>query len=233
MRLAGKVVFITGAASGIGRATAERCAAEGADVAAVDLAAGEGLIQADISDSAQVQAALARYGRIDVLVNNAGIAIRKPVADQEEADWDRIIQVNLRSVFLCSKYAIPRMPPGGSIIHMASGVGITGMRNRAAYTASKGAIVALTRNMALDYAPRGIRVNCICPGFTETALTQKLFSDPQAREKFTALHPLGRLGKPEDIAAAVAFLASGDASWITGIALPVDGGFAAGHAADL
>ncbi|MBK5293152.1 MAG: SDR family oxidoreductase [Acidobacteriia bacterium] len=242
VRLAGKIVLVTGAGSGIGRATAILCAREGARVIAADIslepASGQLAVQADVSDSEQVQAmvqrAIQEYGTIDVLFNNAGIAVRQTVAEQSEQDWDRVIQVNVRSVFLCSKYTIPHMMArGGSIINMASVVGITGVRNRAAYSTSKGAIVALTRNMALDYAQYGIRVNCVCPGFTETPLTRGLLSNPAAVAKLTALHPLGRLGRPEDIAAAVLFLASDEAAWITGVALPVDGGFTAGHATDV
>ncbi|MBM3812568.1 MAG: SDR family oxidoreductase [Acidimicrobiia bacterium] len=237
MKLAGKVVLITGAGSGIGLATARRCEAEGAAVVGVDIAAGAASVQADVSDSVEVRSAIRevveKHGRIDVLVNNAGVAVRKPVADQDEEGWDRVMRVNLGSVFLCSKYAIPHMGRGASIVNMASGVGITGIRNRAAYASSKGAIVTLTRNMALDYAARGIRVNCVCPGFTDTPLTSGLLADKEAAARLTALHPLGRLGRPEDIAAAVVFLASEEASWITGIALAVDGGFSAGHYADV
>jgi NAD(P)-dependent dehydrogenase (short-subunit alcohol dehydrogenase family) len=122
---------------------------------------------------------------------------------------------------------------GGSIVHMASVVGVVGVRNRAAYSTTKGAIVALTRNMALDYAADGIRVNCLCPGFTRTPLTRALFDDPERLAKLTALHPLGRLGEPDDIAHAVVFLASDESSWITGQAIAVDGGFTAGHAVDI
>jgi len=244
-------VLITGAGSGIGRASAVLCAREGARVIAADIslesarstaseiAPGACLaVEADVSDSDQAQAMVGRsiqeFGTIDVLFNNAGIAVRQPVSEQTEQDWDRVIQVNLRSVFLCSKYAIPHMlARGGSVINMASVVGITGVRNRAAYSSSKGAIVSLTRNMALDYAQYGIRVNCVCPGFTETPLTRGLFSNPEALAKLKALHPLGRLGQPEDIANAVLFLASDEAAWITGVALPVDGGFTAGHSVDV
>jgi len=174
-----------------------------------------------------------RWGRIDILSTNAGIAIRKPVDELEAGEWDRVVAVNLRGVFLCSRFALPHMGRGASIVHMASVVGVMGTRNRAVYTATKGAIVALTRNMALDYAGRGIRVNCLCPGFTRTPLTEKLFADAEREARFTALHPLGRLGEPEDVARAALFLASEDAAWITGVALPVDGGYTAGHAADI
>ena len=239
MRLKNKVALVTGSASGIGAAIAHRFAAEGALVIGFDLAPSEcelALI-ADVADEDQVREATARAvercGRIDILSTNAGIAIRKPLDELTAEEWDRVIRVNLRGVFLAGKYTIPHMPRGASFIHMASGVGLVGVRNRAVYTATKGAIVALTRNMALDYAHRGIRVNCICPGFTRTALTRALFEDPEREEAFTALHPLGRLGEPEDIANAALFLAGEESAWVTGIALPVDGGFAAGHAADI
>jgi NAD(P)-dependent dehydrogenase (short-subunit alcohol dehydrogenase family) len=158
--------------------------------------------------------------------------VRNPVDLEDAEGWDRVHRVNVRGAFLCSKHAVPYMfDAGGAIVHMASVVGVTGVRNRAAYSASKGAIVALTRNMAMDYAARRIRVNCVCPGFTRTPMTAGLFADPERLAALTALHPLGRLGEPEDVAAAVVFLASDEASWITGVALAVDGGFTAGHGA--
>jgi dihydroanticapsin dehydrogenase len=125
------------------------------------------------------------------------------------------------------------MPAGGSIIHLSSAVGIVGVRDRAAYSASKGAIISLTRNMALDYAARGIRVNCICPGFVRTPLIDRLLQDPERTERLARMHPLGRLGEPEDVANAIVFLASPESSWITGHALVVDGGFSAGHASPI
>ena len=239
MRLENKVALVTGSASGIGASIAKCFAAEGSRVIGFDLAPSECelALTVDVADEYQVREATAhaieRFGRIDVLSTNAGIAIRKRLDELTSEEWDRVIRVNLRGVFLISKYAIPHMPRGASVIHMASGVGLVGVRNRAVYTATKGAIVSLTRNMALDYAQRGIRVNCICPGFTRTALTRALFEDPEREAAFTALHPLGRLGEPEDIANAALFLAGEESAWITGIALPVDGGFAAGHAEDI
>lgn len=239
MRLKNKVAIVTGSASGIGASIARRFAQEGARVIGFDLSPGDcllGLIT-DVTDEDQVRDATARaverFGRIDILSTNAGIAIRRPLDELTSEEWDRVVRVNLRGVFLAAKYAIPHMPRGASIIHMASGVGLVGVRNRAVYSATKGAIVALTRNMALDYARRGIRVNCICPGFTRTALTQALFADPEREAAFTTLHPLGRLGEPDDIANAALFLAGEESAWVTGIALPVDGGFAAGHAEDI
>jgi NAD(P)-dependent dehydrogenase (short-subunit alcohol dehydrogenase family) len=238
MRLEARRVIVTGGASGIGKACADRSAAEGAQVIVLDREAGAGAIAVDVTQEASVESAMSqaavRLGGLDVLVNCAGIPARKPVGEQDGAGWDEVQRVNVRGTFLCSKYALPHLAErGGAIIHMASVVGIVGMRNRAAYSASKGAIVALTRNMALDYASRRIRVNCVCPGFTRTPMTASIFADPGRLAGLTALHPLGRLGEPDDIAAAVVFLASDEASWITGIALAVDGGFTAGHAADV
>lgn len=237
MRLSGKVVLVTGAASGIGAAAARMCAAEGAYVIGLDLQPCPSCADtriADTGDEEQVRKAIEPVGRIDALVNAAGIARRFPVAEQDSAGWDEVLRVNLRGTFLVSKYAIPKMKPrGGSIVHIASVVGLTGVRNRSAYVASKGAVISLTRNMALDYARDKIRVNCLCPGFTRTPLIQGLMNDPERLAKLTALHPLGRLGNPEDIGHAVIFLVSDESAWITGQSIAVDGGFTAGHAADI
>jgi NAD(P)-dependent dehydrogenase (short-subunit alcohol dehydrogenase family) len=252
-RVAGKAAIVTGGGSGIGRAAAVTLGREGARVVVTDIDAASGqetaaiicqaggqaaFVQADVTNSEDVQALMAtacdRFGRIDILHNNAGLAVRHAVADQDEEGWDRCLNVNLRGVFLCSKYAIPHMRDhGGSIINTGSVTGIVGVRNRAAYSATKGAIVILTRNMALDYAPYWIRVNCVCPGFTRTALIARLLEDPERTRCLTEMHPLGRLGTPEDIANAVLFLASDEASWITGQALAVDGGFSAGRPEDI
>src|SRR5579862_3140565 len=253
MRFAGKVAVVTGGASGIGRACAVAFAREGARVAVVDVAPGMGretealiragggeavFLEADVAAEEQIRAAIAQavetFGGIDVLLCNAGVAVRNKVSEQDTEGWDRCVAANLRGVYLSSKYAIPYMlERGGSIVHISSVTGIVGTRNRAAYTAAKGALVALTRNMALDYAEHRIRVNCVCPGFTRTPLIQALLADPEKTARLTKLHPLGRLGEPEDIASAVLFLASDDASWITGQALAVDGGFSAGVALDI
>ncbi len=192
----------------------------------------------DVSDEKRVREAVLQavghFGRVDILLNNAGIAVRRPIAEEDEQSWERCMNVNLKGVFLCSKHFIPHMlERGGSIVNTSSVTGITGVRNRAAYSATKGALVALTRNMALDYASYGIRVNCVCPGFTRTQLAEPLLRDPIKKQRLTSMHPLGRLGEPEDIANAVVFLASDLASWITGHALVVDGGFAAGRPEDI
>jgi NAD(P)-dependent dehydrogenase (short-subunit alcohol dehydrogenase family) len=226
-RLDERVAVVTGAASGIGEAVAMRLRREGAVVHTLDRQ------DADVGDEGQVRAYFDKLARVDILVNSAGIAVRKPVGEQDAGGWDEAMRVNVRGTYLCSRFAVNRMPRGGAIVHLASVVGITGVRNRAAYSTTKGAIVALTRNMALDYAGRGIRVNCVCPGFTRTNLTRTLLSNPEAEAKLLALHPLGRLGEAEDIANAIAFLVSDEASWITGQAIAVDGGFTAGHAVDV
>ena len=253
MLLKGKTAVITGGASGIGRASTYAMAREGARVAILDSNAEAGrqttneltdqhfdaaFFPVDVSSEEQVKAAIAqivtRFGQIDVLHNNAGIATRHPVAEQDEQGWQTCMDVNLKGIFLCAKHVIPRMlDRGGSIVNTSSVTGIVGVRNRAAYSATKGAIVALTRNMALDYAQYQIRVNCVCPGFTRTPLAKALLQDPEKEQRLTAMHPLGRLGTPEDVANAVVFLASDLSSWITGHALVVDGGFAVGRPEDI
>ena len=248
MRLKNKSVVVTGGGSGIGAACCELFAREGAQVgvldvnwkAAQDVAARIGdsalPLAVDITEETEVAEAMAessaRFGSIHGLVNSAGIAVRRPVGETDDFDWKRVIDVNLRGAFLCSKHMLP-YAHGGSIVHISSIVGITGVRNRAAYSASKGGLVALMRNMAMDYALQGIRVNCVCPGFVRTPFTAALFADEDRKAKLTSLHALGRLGEPEDIALAVLFLLSNDAAWITGQALAVDGGFSAGVALDI
>ena len=223
MRFTQKTAVVTGGASGIGAATVDLLRAEGASVWVLDRA------NCDVTDEAAIAAALAPLGRIDVLVTCAGVAGRNTVEEQDADGWDRIFAVNARGVFLAAKHALPKMPSGSAIVHVASVVAVTGFRHRAAYSASKGAIVALTRNMALDYASRGIRVNCVCPGFVRTPFIQPILDDAERLAKLEALHPLGRLGEAMDVAKSIVFLASDDAAWITGHALAVDGGLSAGH----
>ncbi len=252
MRLQGKISIITGAGTGLGKEMALVFAREGSSVVVAEIQKetgervaqqikGEGrearFIPTDITLASDVEKMVAgtleAYGRIDVLVNNAGInPSRTPLHETPEPDWDRTLAVNLKGAFLCSKYVLPVMiqQGGGSVINIASVVGAIGCSDRAAYTASKGGLIGLTRNMAVDYAPYNIRVNALCPGFVETELTRIYFDklreqDPQKLERLVGHHPLGRLGKPADVAHAALFLASDEAAWITGLDMGVDGGF--------
>ena len=234
MRFSGKHVVVTGAASGLGLAIAQAAQAEGATLTAIDRTASPFADSriCDIRDEDQVKSALAGLDRIDAVVNSAGIARRAKVDETDMADYDAVMAVNVRGAFLVSKYALPQLRSrGGAILHLSSGVATTGTRNRAAYSASKGAIVSLTRNMALDYAADQVRVNCLCPGFVNTPLLANL--PPERKAKLVALHPLGRLGEPEDIAHMALFLISDQAAWITGQAIAVDGGFNVGHSEDI
>ncbi len=249
MRLEGRVAIVTGAGSGIGEATALTFAKEGARVAVADVVDRAGndtveqiratggnaiFVHTDVTSASDVQgmvrATTDNFGRLDVLFNNAGIAMRFAVADLPEDDWDRCIDINLKGVYLGSKYAIPAMIAngGGSIINTASIYGIVGGLNRAAYVASKGGIVNLTRGMALDYANRNIRVNCICPGFTDTPIIKSIVEDPTKYIALVDQHPMGRLATPLDIAYGALYLASDESAFVTGIALPIDGGYTAG-----
>ena len=234
MRFSGKHVLVTGAASGLGLAIAQAAQAEGAAVTAIDrvTAPFDNSRICDITDEDQVRRALSGLPRLDAVVNSAGIARRAKVDETDMADFDAVMAVNVRGAFLVSKYALPHLRAyGGSILHLSSGVATTGLRNRAVYTASKGAVLSLTRNMALDYAADKVRVNCLCPGFVDTPLLATI--TPERRARLTALHPLGRMGAPEDIAHMALFLISDQASWITGQAIAVDGGFNIGHADDV
>lgn len=245
-RFEGRVAFITGAASGIGFACAKRYADEGAAVVGYDLNAsddwaqiGNGhFIQGDVTDEAALQAAVAttieKFGRIDIAVTAAGIADAGPVHMVEEAAWERVIDVNLKGTFLAAKAVLPAMMEqrSGSIITIASVEGLVGSEGGSSYNASKGGVVLLTKNMAMDYAKLGIRVNAICPGFIDTPLLRAtLDHDFMADYKAEVLREtkLGRFGRPEDIAGAAFFLASDDAAFVTGHALAVDGGYTAGH----
>src|ERR1043165_6199289 len=234
MRFSGKHILVTGAASGLGLAIAQAAQAEGAAITAIDRVSSPFANSriCDITDENQVKRALSALPRLDAVVNSAGIARRAKVDEADMADFDAVMAVNVRGAFLVSKYALPLLRAfGGSVLHLSSGVAITGLRNRAAYTASKGAILSLTRNMALDYAADKVRVNCLCPGFINTPLLATLPSERRAR--LAAVHPLGRLGEPEDIAHMALFLISDQASWITGQAIAVDGGFNIGHSDDV
>jgi meso-butanediol dehydrogenase/(S,S)-butanediol dehydrogenase/diacetyl reductase len=245
MRFEGKVVVVTGAASGIGQATAERFHREGAAVvvADIDQAAGEaaaaGLGQersvyqhVDVRSWEQVQALVSRaeeaFGGLDVLVNNAGIGVLAATPETALEDWDRVIGIDLNGVFYGCRAAIPimRRRGGGSIINMASLSGLAGDYSFAAYNAAKGGVVNYTRAAAIDHARDGVRINCICPGPIDTPIMRGAAA-PKLRKMWEETVPMGRFGRPEEIAAAAAFLASEDATYITGIALSVDGGLLA------
>jgi NAD(P)-dependent dehydrogenase (short-subunit alcohol dehydrogenase family) len=251
--LAGKRALISGGASGIGRATALLFAREGAAVAIADLDEYHGLqvvrqiedegglalfLLCNVAEASSCQRAVRliveELGGLDILFNNAGIIRRADVLNTTEAEWDRMMAVNVKSVFLMSKYAVPIMAArgGGAIVNMASGWGLVGGQKAAAYCASKAAVVNLTRAMALDHGHQNIRVNCICPGDTDTPmLRDEARQLGEVERRFlagAADRPLGRVGKPEEIAQAVLYLASDAASFVTGTALVVDGGGLAG-----
>ncbi|MDX9959758.1 MAG: SDR family oxidoreductase [Spirochaetia bacterium] len=256
MRFNGKVVVITGGSSGIGLAAGQLFAREGARVvlmarneargqeaaAAIKASGGPDATPAQVlfvaGDAARdadcrrcVDAAVARYGRLDILFNNAGVIyVDRDVMATTEQEWDETIGATLKSIFLMSKYAIPHIAAagGGSIINNSSIFGLVGGTGVAAYCAAKGGVITLTKAMALDHAAQNIRVNCVCPGSVQTAMLEKEMNDQGGIEaelpKYAARHPLNRISTPEEVASVVAFLASSDASFVTGIAMPVDGG---------
>ena len=243
MRLSGQVAVITGGNTGIGLATTRLFASEGAHVLAASLGDGGALAdianvavrQTDVTDPESVRrmvaAAVERFGRIDVLFCNAGYSRPGSVVTAAEEDWARTLAVNLTGTFLCCRYTVPVMleQGGGSIIINSSQQALVGSKNSAAYSATKGGLVALTRAMAVDHAGENIRVNAICPGAVETAGLTAWFSRPGAPdpEAWKRAHPLGRFGQPEDVARAALYLASTESSWVTGSVLVVDGGFSA------
>jgi NAD(P)-dependent dehydrogenase (short-subunit alcohol dehydrogenase family) len=243
-RLAGRTALVTGVASGIGAACAARLGSEGARVAGLDVTpppeGGPKLAafhEADVRDEARVAEAVAAVkeglGRIDVLVNAAGVAGGGPVHLLDTEEWDRVVDINLKGTFLICKHVLAAMvaQEGGSVVNVASIEGLQALEAMSAYNASKGGVVLLTKQMAIDYGRHGIRVNCLCPGFIRTPMTEALSSPELGAfgEAIREAHMLGRMGEPAEVAAAAAFLASDDASFVTGHALVVDGGFTAGH----
>jgi NAD(P)-dependent dehydrogenase (short-subunit alcohol dehydrogenase family) len=251
-RLAGKVAVITGGGTGIGQAIALAFAREGAQVAVagrrreklqetiavLKQAGSEALaVECDVTNAADterpVKSAEQCFGKVNVLVNNAGALSVSTVETISEEEWDRVVATNLKGTFLMSRAVLPAMrrAGGGSIVNIGSVLGIAAIRDRAAYAASKGGVTMLTKAMALDHAADKIRVNCVCPSIVESDMTQNLFAQTQAgqmaRESRLATIPLGRFGKPNDIAGIAIFLASDESSWMTGTVIPVDGGVTA------
>jgi NAD(P)-dependent dehydrogenase (short-subunit alcohol dehydrogenase family) len=252
MRFRGKVIVVTGAGSGIGRAASMLFAGEGGSVCLFDCdRRGIDQTSADIADeggnalpllcdvtdeqnvSSSVERALEQYGHIDVLCNNAGIELSKSLLQTDEHEWDHVLAVNLKGSFLLSKQVIPHMidSGGGAVVNTASISGLLGWPDSSAYCASKGGVIQLTKEMAVEYGAYNIRVNCICPGTTVTPMIDRLLGlekDPaQTAQSIRAMHPLRRFAQPEEIARAILFLASEEASFVTGVVLPVDGGYTA------
>jgi NAD(P)-dependent dehydrogenase (short-subunit alcohol dehydrogenase family) len=245
---AGKVAFVTGAANGIGRAAALAFAREGASVVVADVSersnqetarmieelGGHALaVSCDVTRAEDVKAALDKtvdaFGRLDFAFNNAGIEPRKPAptAEYDEEEWNRIIDIDLRGVFLCMKHEIPLIlkQGGGAIVNTSSGAGVIGIKSSPAYTAAKHGVIGLTRSAALDYAAQNIRVNVVCPGYIDTPMMGRFTGGtPEGRAKVIAEEPVGRMGKPEEIAAAVVWLCSDAAAFVVGHAMVIDGG---------
>ena len=253
MKLKDKIAIVTGSTKGIGEGIARVFSSEGACVVIVARTEKDGLkmadelgadkgkaiyVKTDVSQSESVQnmiqTTISTFGRLDILVNNAGYHISKNIEETTEEEWEFIINTNLRSTFLCSKYAIPHLrKTRGNIINISSMVGLVGQPNAGAYSATKGGQIAMSKGMAIDFAPDGIRVNSICPGWIQTPLVEDWFSqqkNPEAsREYIYGIHPLGRIGTSEECGLAALYLASNDAGFVTGITLNIDGGVTLGY----
>lgn len=246
-RFSGKVVVITGAGSGIGEGTALRFAREGAsvvlagrrkeklDAVAAGLDEARTLVQvADVADETQATAlideAVKRFGRIDVLVNNAGVAVMGKIADLSTADWRKVMSADVDGVFFCTRAAMPHLiATKGSVVNTSSVSGLGGDWGMTVYNAAKGAVTNLTRALAMDYGRDGVRVNAVCPSLTNSEMTSDMQDNKELIGKFMERIPLGRAAEPDDIAAVIAFLASDDARFVTGVNLPVDGGLSASN----
>lgn len=253
MKLKNKVAIVTGSSKGIGEGIARVFIREGAKVVVtcrteeagkkitdelLDAGGTAIFVKTDVTKSLDVQSmvnkAIQTFGRLDILVNNAGYHLSKNVEETSEEEWEFIINTNLRSTFLCSKYALPHLRKvKGTIINISSMVGLVGQPNAGAYSATKGGQIAMTRNMAIDFAPDGVRVNVICPGWIQTPLVEDWFNqqkDPEAARKYIfGQHPLGRIGTIEECGQAAAFLASDEASFMTGSIITLDGGITLGY----
>jgi NAD(P)-dependent dehydrogenase (short-subunit alcohol dehydrogenase family) len=243
MHLSGKVAIITGGGSGIGKAIALAFVREGAkvviagrdskrlDAAAAEIGADCLAMSADVSSAGDVQklvnAAIDKFKRINILVNNAAVLLPGSAESLSEEDFDQTFDINVKGLWLLSRAVLPHMraSAGGSIINIASVLSMVGARNRVAYAASKGAVMAMTKAMALDHAAENIRVNCIAPGIVETEMVARFSTDENARKQRIAMHPMGRFGQPGEIASAAVFLASDESGWTTGSVLTIDGGY--------
>jgi NAD(P)-dependent dehydrogenase (short-subunit alcohol dehydrogenase family) len=245
MRLAGKTAIVTGGSSGIGKAIAAAFVREGAQIvicgrdarkleqAATEIGSQCLAVAADVSHAEAinrlVDQTVRKFKRLDILVNNAGVLLAGTAESLTSEQWEQTFNTNVRAVWQLSRAALShlRNAGSGSIINIASVLSSLGARNRVAYAASKGAVMAMSRAMALDHAEENIRINCICPGIVETEMVAAFNLDEKARQQRIAAHPMGRFGQPEDIAGLAVFLASDEASWITGAAFPADGGYSA------